>query len=179
VQLATFGIDVAKLAALAALQQLALNNPTSQERITTAGGLQLLHGIQDFGFSELRGLAGDVVQGLEAGPDKARVAVDVKSHARMAHEARLKHSKIWSRSVGLTRAYSPAENTAEEAMAAEMAQMAGMVGQQGWAIGAPESGGKAPADRRAECAQWASGGECKRNPGYMLENCARSCAGRT
>ena len=36
-----------------------------------------------------------------------------------------------------------------------------------------------PADKWAkpeECAAWAGSGQCKENPGFMLENCAFSCA---
>lgn len=29
---------------------------------------------------------------------------------------------------------------------------------------------------RAECADWAAAGECERNPGFMLEGCARACS---
>ncbi|GFR87742.1 secreted ShK toxin domain containing protein [Elysia marginata] len=30
-------------------------------------------------------------------------------------------------------------------------------------------------DYHARCAQWATGGECSKNPNYMLTNCRRSC----
>jgi len=41
VQLGTFGNDVAKLHALAALEQMALNNPLARERIAKGGGLEI------------------------------------------------------------------------------------------------------------------------------------------
>jgi len=149
VQLATFGSDVAKLHAIAALELIALNNPTAQARIAAAGGLQLLHGIESFGFSAIRGVAGSLASGLEQEPGTTRVSVDVKSHARMAHETRLKHSKIWERAVGQPRAYSK--------------------------MGQGEGGGEG--DARSECVKWAAEGECEQNPGYMLEHCPQSCAG--
>jgi hypothetical protein len=31
------------------------------------------------------------------------------------------------------------------------------------------------ADRHKNCVHWATHGSCKRNPGYMLPNCAKSC----
>ena len=30
-------------------------------------------------------------------------------------------------------------------------------------------------DNNASCSAWAAGGECTRNPGYMIPNCALSC----
>jgi len=30
-------------------------------------------------------------------------------------------------------------------------------------------------DKNSNCSQWASNGECKNNPNYMLQNCAKSC----
>ena len=30
-------------------------------------------------------------------------------------------------------------------------------------------------DKNKNCQSWASSGECTKNPGYMLPNCAKSC----
>merc|ERR1712195_442500 len=30
-------------------------------------------------------------------------------------------------------------------------------------------------DNNASCSGWAAGGECTRNPGYMIPNCKKSC----
>lgn len=117
VRLATFGNDVAKLHALAALEQLALNNPRAQERIAQAGGLQLLRGLESFGGGDLRDVAGGFATGLEE-PKKNRVAVDAKSHAHMAHVTRLKHSKVWEKAVGIAKAYGkPRESGPEDSLA--------------------------------------------------------------
>ena len=35
-----------------------------------------------------------------------------------------------------------------------------------------------PDDSRTECVSWAASGECEKNPGYMRDACARSCAGK-
>ena len=37
-------------------------------------------------------------------------------------------------------------------------------------------GGKRKTDKSAKCPEWARAGECDRNPGYMLAQCAASCA---
>jgi len=139
---------VAKLHALAALEQMALNNPLARERIAKGGGLEMLHGVGGFGSgSDLRDAAADFARGLEASDETVQVAVDIRSHARRAHETRLKHSKIFQNHVGVARSYAT-----------------------------PSPRG-VPGDSRAECIKWAQEGECGRNPGFMLENCARSCAG--
>jgi phosphoglucomutase len=49
--------------------------------------------VQRFGGETLREATADLLRGVEA-PDTLTVAVDTASHARQAHQARLKHSKF-------------------------------------------------------------------------------------
>merc|ERR1719272_686561 len=40
---------------------------------------------------------------------------------------------------------------------------------------APEEVGATCVDNNGSCPGWAAGGECTRNPGYMIPNCKKSC----
>ena len=106
VALGTYGNDAAKMRAVAALDLLALNNPAAQKRIELAGGLRLLGGIAKYGDEGLRPIASELLGGLSGGGAKA-VAVDAKAHASQAHQARVKHSRLWEQRVGIRRAYAP------------------------------------------------------------------------
>lgn len=97
--LGTYGHDAAKLKAIAALDLLALNNPMALERISEAGGAKLLRGLQKYGGSLMGEAAGGLLADISVAPETRKVAVDAKAHARQAHEARLRHSKVW-RSAG-------------------------------------------------------------------------------
>uniref|UniRef100_A0A7S3S023 Uncharacterized protein n=1 Tax=Emiliania huxleyi TaxID=2903 RepID=A0A7S3S023_EMIHU len=86
----------------------------------------MLHGVGGFGSgSDLRDAAADFARGLEASDETVQVAVDIRSHARRAHETRLKHSKIFQNHVGVARSYAT-----------------------------PSPRG-VPGDSRAECIKWA------------------------
>jgi len=104
--IATYGSDGAKLKALAALDLLSLNNPAAHAAISEAGGVKLLQGLQRFGGSLLQEATGELLQGL-ASPESMTVAVDTASHARQAHQARLKHSKVWPGRAPVSRAQAP------------------------------------------------------------------------
>lgn len=107
VALGTFGTDVARMHAVAALDLLALNNPAAHDVIAQAGGLKLLKGLKRFGGQHLRGAAGGMLSALSAPAETLAVAVDAKAHATQAHEARLKHSKILEGAMPVRRAYAP------------------------------------------------------------------------
>jgi len=106
VMLGTFGNDVAKLRAVAALELLALHNPKSQQRIAQAGGRALLDGLERYGGQMLRSAAGDLAGGFKEGAARP-ASVDSQGHARAAHDVRRKHSRIWQEAVGIQRAYAP------------------------------------------------------------------------
>ena len=106
--LSTYGSDAAKLRAVAALDLLALNNPAAHEAIAGAGGVKLLQGLQKFGGEQLREATADLLKGVSA-PDTLTVAVDTAGHARQAHQARLKHSKVWQSALPVQRAQAPAQ----------------------------------------------------------------------
>ena len=107
VALGTYGNDAAKMRAVAALDLLALNNPAAQKRIELAGGLRLLGGIAKYGDEGLRPIASELLGGLSGGGGAKAVAVDAKAHASQAHQARVKHSRLWEQRVGIRRAYAP------------------------------------------------------------------------
>ena len=106
VSLGTFGNDAAKLRAVAALDLLALNNPAALEAITAAGGVNLLKGLARFGGRELKEATSGLLQGVTH-PDSLTVAVDTAAHARQAHEARVRHSKVWRSATPVRRAHAP------------------------------------------------------------------------
>ena len=110
--LATFGNDAVKLQALAALDQMGLNNPSTRKRLVDSGALELLHGLRQYGATHMRGAASELVGSLEAAT--AQVDVDAKGHSALAHQTRVKHSKIWEQVTGQPRAYSrPVQGAAE------------------------------------------------------------------
>ena len=97
---------------MAALDLLALNNPQALEEIASAGGLKLLQGLQKHGGDMLKDATSSLVQGV-AQPASVKVEVDTASHARLAHETRLKHSKVWRSAAGgpgVQRAQAPPRN---------------------------------------------------------------------
>jgi hypothetical protein len=104
--LATYGSDAAKLKAIAALDVLALNNPAAHQALAQAGGLKMLQGVQRFGGAQLKEVTSELLQGVSA-PDSLTVAVDTAAHARQAHKARLKHSKLWQSARPVQRAHAP------------------------------------------------------------------------
>lgn len=106
ISLATLGNDAAKLRAIAALDLLALNNPKALEAITAGGGQRLLQGIARFGGQQLREVTGELLHSVTQ-PETLTVAVDTAGHARQAHEARLKHSKVWRAATPVQRAQAP------------------------------------------------------------------------
>lgn len=107
VALATYGNDVARLHALAALDLLVLNNPQANEVVAQAGGIRILQGIKRYGFQQLRASAGDLQSGLTKPTEALQVAVDAKAHATQAHEARMKYSKVLDSAMPVRRAYAP------------------------------------------------------------------------
>lgn len=108
--LATYGNDVAKLHAVAALDLLGLNNPASHGRLAQAGGKALLDGLQRYGGQAMRSVTGGLAAGLSADGGATRsVSVDAKAHAKQAHETRLKHSRLFTQATGVRRAYAPAD----------------------------------------------------------------------
>lgn len=118
VLIGTYGGDSAKLRAVSALDLLALNNPEALERIGAAGGVKLLDGLKRYGGGVFGEATSELRRGMEAPPEARTVAVDAKAHARQAHSARLRHSKVWSAAAGgnrgaIRRAVAPAG--AEEA----------------------------------------------------------------
>jgi len=104
--LSKYGGDAAKLRAIAALDLLALNNPAAHDAISQGGGLKLLQGLNKFGGAQLREATASLVSGVEA-PDSLTVAVDTAGHAKAAHQARLKHSKVWRSATPVARAQAP------------------------------------------------------------------------
>jgi len=116
VELGTYGNDAAKLRSVAALDLLALNNPAALTAITRADGMPFLEGLQRYGGEQLREATGQLLRGVSS-PDTLTVAVDTASHARQAHETRLKHSKVWQSAVGrgVQRARAPTQDLAEQA----------------------------------------------------------------
>ena len=114
VRLGSFGGDGAKLRALAALDLLALNHPAALQAIANSGGRQLLEGVRRYGGETLKGLTAELLDGLDA-PSKQTVTVDTAAHARQAHQARLKHSKVWqSASQPVRRAMAPGQHPEQE-----------------------------------------------------------------
>lgn len=112
----TYGNDAAKLRSVAALDLLALNNPAALTAITQADGKPFLQGLQRHGGEQLREATGQLLRGVSS-PDTLTVAVDTASHARQAHETRLKHSKVWQSAVGggVQRARAPTQDPADQA----------------------------------------------------------------
>ena len=109
VNLGAYGNDGAKLRSVAALDLLALNNPQALEAIASAGGLKLLKGLQKYGGDMLKDATSSLFQGVSK-PSSVQVEVDTASHARLAHETRLKHSKVWRSAAGgpgVQRAQAP------------------------------------------------------------------------
>jgi hypothetical protein len=98
--LGTYGSDAAKLKAVAALDLLALNNPAAHTAIVAAGGKRLLEGLQRFGGTEMKEATSELLEGVKS-PDKLKIAADTASHARQAHQARLKHSKVLNSAFGM------------------------------------------------------------------------------
>ena len=113
VALGTFGNDAAKLRSVAALDLLALNNPAALEAITGAGGLQLLRGLAKHGGRDLREATSGLLQNVQ-NPDTLTVAVDTAAHARQAHSARVRHSKVWRSAAPVRRANAPQREPEEE-----------------------------------------------------------------
>ena len=105
-KLGSFGGDAAKLRALAALDLLALNNPAAHAAIADRGGKQMLHGLKRFGGEQIREATSDLLAGVES-PESLTLAVDTAGHARQAHQARLKHSKVWQSATPMRRAQAP------------------------------------------------------------------------
>lgn len=77
-----------------------------------AGGLRLLKGVQRFGGAQLRDATNNLMQGV-SDPTSLTVASDTASHARQAHEARLKHSKVWRSAAPVRRAVAPTSGDSE------------------------------------------------------------------
>ena len=68
----------------------------------------MLGGIAKYGDEGLRPIASELLGGLSGGGGAAKaVAVDAKAHASQAHQARVKHSRLWEQRVGIRRAYAP------------------------------------------------------------------------
>lgn len=107
VALGSFGNDVVRMHAVAALDLLVLNNPGAIEVIERAGGLDLLQGLKRYGSSHLRSTAGDMSSGLTRPVESLNVAVDAKAHATQAHQARMKHSKVLEGAMPVRRSYAP------------------------------------------------------------------------
>ena len=109
ISLGTYGNDAAKLRSVAALDLLALNNPPAVAAISKAGGAQLLKGLAKFGGSQLKEATSELLKGVSQ-PETLKVAVDTAAHARQAHQARLKHSKVWqSAAAPVRRAVAPGQ----------------------------------------------------------------------
>jgi len=105
--LGTYGNDVAKAYAVAALDLLRLNNAQAYKHIVDKGGMQMLEGLKQYGFGEMRGLVSETIDSLQRPPAATGVAsVDASGHVKQAHQQRMKHSKLWD-SMGLKRAYAP------------------------------------------------------------------------
>ena len=113
VQLGTFGNDAAKLRSMAALDLLALNNPAAMGAIDAAGGKRLLKGLARHGGREMREATSDLLQGV-TNPDTLKISVDTAAHARQAHSARMKHSKLWQGATPVRRASAPPGVASEE-----------------------------------------------------------------
>jgi hypothetical protein len=105
--LGTYGNDVAKAYAVAALDLLRLSNAQAHRHIVDKGGMQMLEGLKQYGFGEMRGIVSETIDSLQRPPSATGVAsVDASGHVKQAHQQRLKHSKLWD-SMGLRRAYAP------------------------------------------------------------------------
>ncbi|KAL1518558.1 hypothetical protein AB1Y20_002847 [Prymnesium parvum] len=107
VALGSFGNDVARMHAVAALDLLVLNNPQANEAVEKAGGLRLLKGLKRYGSSGLRATVADMHETLTKPVESLNVAVDAKAHATQAHQARMKHSKVLEGAMPVRRAYAP------------------------------------------------------------------------
>lgn len=98
---------MAKAYAVAALDLLRLNNAQAYKHILDKGGMQMLEGLKQYGFGEMRGLVSETIDSLQRPPAATGVAsVDASGHVKQAHQQRMKHSKLWD-SMGLKRAYAP------------------------------------------------------------------------
>ena len=64
------------------------------EAISTAGGRRLIEGLQRYGGATMRDLTKTLYQGVKE-PNSQHIVSDTASHAKQAHAARLKHSKVW------------------------------------------------------------------------------------
>ena len=110
-QLARFANDATRLSALAALELLALNLPDAADKIGELGGGSLRQGLSQHGSAQVREM---VRGGAVLEPPKKRVAVDARAHAKLAKQARIRHSRLGAgrSQVGIRRAYHPAEASA-------------------------------------------------------------------
>jgi len=113
IALGTYGNDAAKLRSIAALDLLALNNPAAVEAISAAGGERLLKGVARYGGRELQGATSGLLAGV-TDPGSLSVAVDTSAHARQAHKARIKHSKVWQSATPVRRAHAPQAQHADD-----------------------------------------------------------------
>ena len=111
--LSRFGGDAAKLKSLAALDLLSLNNPAAHDEIAKADGLKILQGVRKYSNDEMRAATTDLLAGVSS-PDQRTVTVDTAGHARQAHQARLRHSKVWQSATPMKRAQAPQQQPEEE-----------------------------------------------------------------
>jgi hypothetical protein len=106
ISLGTYGSDAAKLKAIAAMDLLALNNPAAHQAMIQAGGQRLLEGLKRYGGNHMVEATQELLKGVTS-PDTLTVAVDTASHARQAHQARMKHSKVLQSAFPMQRAQAP------------------------------------------------------------------------
>ena len=104
--LGTYGNDMAKMHAVAALDLLRLNNVAASKQIRESGGMQMLSGLKQYGLGGLRDLVSEQLDSLQKPSAVVQATVEPTAHVKQAHLQRVKHSKMWE-SVGVRRAYAP------------------------------------------------------------------------
>ena len=104
--LGTYGNDMAKMHAVAALDLLRLNNVAASKQIRESGGMQMLSGLKQYGLGGLRDLVSEQLDSLQQPSAVVQATVEPTAHVKQAHLQRVKHSKMWE-SVGVRRAYAP------------------------------------------------------------------------
>ena len=60
----------------------------------------------------LREATGELLKGV-SDPSTLKVAVDTAAHARQAHDARVRHSKVWRGATAVRRAHAPKQQAEE------------------------------------------------------------------
>mmetsp|Transcript_11594 Transcript_11594/g.37171 ORF Transcript_11594/g.37171 Transcript_11594/m.37171 type:complete len:301 (-) Transcript_11594:105-1007(-) len=100
-KLATFGGDVPRLLAVAALDVLSVNNPLVHQELLTSGAPRVLQGLSTLGTPLLREQASSFHARLKEEKSTADPKMDHATHVRAARDTRMKYNKLQRRAFQL------------------------------------------------------------------------------